>query len=89
MTMNSLINPRGCAYPLMTWDPRCVNSIESLEKQSYDDSDPPMPDKSLGFDHMMDATGYVAWRKLPLRGQMSLGGVPQTRYNNLSTKKVA
>lgn len=76
--MNSLFKPAKGKARLVI-DPRCTNHIESLEKQCYDDHDPPAPDKKHGFDHIMDACGYFIWRKLPLRGKFSLGGVPQTR----------
>lgn len=76
----SLLAPREHpSSPRLLVDPSCVRHIESFEKQSYDKGDPPMPDKKLGFDHIMDAVGYFTWRKLPLRGRLSLGGVPQTR----------
>lgn len=79
-TVNSLIMGRGSPYPRLLVDPRCVNLIEAFEKQSWDtDVDPPQPSKVGGFDHILDALGYACWRKLPLRGRMSLGGVPETR----------
>lgn len=79
-TVNSLLMGRGSPYPRLLVDPRCVNLIEAMEKQSWDtEVDPPQPSKVGGFDHIMDALGYACWRKLPLRGKMSLGGIPETR----------
>lgn len=78
--VNSLFAPRDdVAHPRLLVDPRCVHHLTSLEKQTYDKQDPPQPDKKSGFDHMMDAMGYWTSRKLPLRGRLSLGGVPDTR----------
>lgn len=55
-------------------DPWCTNIIESMEKQVWDVSkDPPEPDKSKGFDHIMDATGYVTWGRFPLAVTASTG----------------
>lgn len=79
-TVNSLLMGRGTPYPRLLVDPRCVNLIEAMEKQNWDTGvDPPVPSKVGGFDHIMDALGYACWRKLPLRGKMSIGGVPETR----------
>lgn len=79
-TVNSLLMGRGTAYPRLLVDPRCVNLIEAMEKQTWDvNVDPPQPSKTGGFDHILDALGYACWRKLPLRGRMSLGGIPETR----------
>lgn len=36
--------------------PNCVKTIESLERQSYNDKGE--PDKTSGYDHMNDALGY-------------------------------
>ena len=41
-------------------DPRCKRLIECLELQSYDDKGE--PDKQAGFDHMVDALGYICHR---------------------------
>lgn len=56
--------------------PDCHKSIECFEKQIWDtELDPPVPDKKAGFDHQMDANGYVCWGRLPLAVQASLGNM--------------
>lgn len=77
--VNGLLAPvKG--MPRFAIDPRCVNAIEALEKQLYEEgTDPPVPDKAGGFDHLMDAMGYQCWRRFPLRGKMSLGGNSDTQ----------
>lgn len=43
-------------------DPRCKRSIESTEKQTYKKG-AAEPDKSSGFDHDNDATGYYVYTR--------------------------
>jgi hypothetical protein len=45
----------------MQIDQRCKKLIECLELQSYDDKG--NPDKSAGYDHMVDGCGYLIWRE--------------------------
>ena len=42
---------------IATVDPRCVKSIEAYERLVFRDGTSE-PDKSQGFDHLVDATGY-------------------------------
>lgn len=71
--MNGLLAPLKGPVKLFV-DPTCYHAINSLEKQIWDTSvDPPTPDKTLGFDHIMDAFGYVAWGRLPLSIVASTG----------------
>jgi hypothetical protein len=39
-------------------DPRCKQTIQSLERQVYKEGTS-QPDKDSGFDHMNDALGYL------------------------------
>lgn len=41
-------------------DPKCVKSIEAYERQTYRDGTNE-PDKRSGYDHIVDATGYLMW----------------------------
>lgn len=41
-------------------DPRCKKSIEAYEKQAYREGSSD-PDKTSGFDHIIDATGYYIY----------------------------
>lgn len=68
--VNGLLRPMPsvCAHPRLLVDPSCVGVIESFEKQIWKpESDPPEPDKTQGFDHYMDATGYMCWANWPLK----------------------
>jgi phage terminase large subunit len=42
----------------------CPHLVESLEKQAYDKNGE--PDKSAGFDHVIDATGYFIAYRYPI-----------------------
>jgi hypothetical protein len=42
----------------------CPHLVESLEKQAYDKNGE--PDKTAGFDHVIDATGYFISYKFPI-----------------------
>lgn len=44
---------------------RCPALTEALEKQSYDKNGE--PDKTSGFDHIVDAAGYVIAYKFPIK----------------------
>lgn len=72
--MNGLIKPANSKHRRLLVDPSCIEHLKSFRKQIYiEDSDPPTPDKSSGLDHIMDACGYTAWGKFPLRMTASLG----------------
>lgn len=65
---------RSDIQPRYFVDPTCTHHIETYEKQMWDtDKDPPAPDKTMGFDHIADASGYVAWARFPLRLQAGTG----------------
>lgn len=44
---------------------RCPNLVESLEKQAYDKNGE--PDKSGGFDHVIDGAGYFISHRYPIQ----------------------
>lgn len=53
--------------------------LDSLEKQIWaPQSDPPVPDKTMGFDHASDALGYPCWRLFPLKAGTMLGSRAET-----------
>ena len=45
--------------------PRCVNSIMAMERQLYKEGTSE-PDKTTGFDHLNDATGYYLYARFGL-----------------------
>jgi hypothetical protein len=45
----------------------CPHLVESLEKQAYDKNGE--PDKSAGFDHIIDAATYMLAYRYPLTGR--------------------
>lgn len=47
----------------------CPQLVESLEKQSYDKNGE--PDKSSGFDHVLDAAGYMVAYRYPITRPMT------------------
>jgi hypothetical protein len=47
-------------------DPKCKHTIEGLERHSYKEGSS-QPDKDSGYDHMMDALGYLCDYLFPLR----------------------
>jgi hypothetical protein len=71
--VNGLLDPQQ-GEPRYFIDPRCTEVIRCFEKQKWDnEKDPPEPDKKEGFDHLMDANGYVCWGRHPLRVSASTG----------------
>jgi hypothetical protein len=42
----------------------CTKLIECLELQSYTEAGD--PDKDAGYDHMVDALGYLVWKQFSL-----------------------
>lgn len=72
--MNGLLTNRNGKGARLLIDPGVKGLIESLKKQVWDtDKSPPEPDKKHGWDHALDAEGYKAWGRFPLRTQASLG----------------
>ena len=47
-------------------DPRCKYTIEGLERQTYKEGTS-QPDKDSGYDHMMDALGYMVDYLFPVK----------------------
>lgn len=54
--------------------PRCKHTIEGLERQTYKEGTS-QPDKDSGYDHMMDALGYMIDYIYPIR--KDVGNVQQ------------
>lgn len=80
--VNSLFAPRLTPqYPRLVVDPRCVHHIETYEKQTYADSDPPLPDKKSGLDHIGDSCGYLVTRKLPIRPAVKFAAYYRNKNN--------
>lgn len=64
LAMNALIHKQGKRSYHVNAD-RCPHLVESLEKQAYDSSGE--PDKTTGFDHPNDATGYFVCYRFPVK----------------------
>lgn len=60
LSVNALIRARDFRVNPDT----CPGLVEALEKQPYDKNGE--PDKSLGFDHVIDAMGYFITYKFPI-----------------------
>jgi len=58
-------------------DPKCRNTIEGLERQTYKEGTS-QPDKDSGYDHMMDALGYMVDYLFPVRKDTSEIAQPKT-----------
>jgi hypothetical protein len=56
--------------------PKCKYTIEGLERQTYKEGTS-QPDKDNGYDHMMDALGYMVDYLFPVRKDTS--NIPQPR----------
>lgn len=52
-------------------DPSCVKSIEAYEKHKYRDGSNE-PDKTSGYDHPVDATGYYMFVRFPPENGMKM-----------------
>lgn len=52
-------------------DPSCVKSIEAYEKHKYRDGSND-PDKTSGYDHPVDATGYYMYVRFPPENGMRM-----------------
>lgn len=73
--VNGLFAPIESRFPRLLVDPECREFIQGLEKQVWDpESDPPVPDKTMGYDHMNDGFGYMCWRRWPLKARTTLPG---------------
>jgi phage terminase large subunit len=56
--------------------PKCKYTIEGLERQTYKEGTS-QPDKDSGYDHMMDALGYMIDYMFPIR--KDIGRIEQPR----------
>jgi len=54
--------------------PKCKYTIEGLERHTYKENTS-QPDKDSGYDHMMDALGYMVDYMFPVRRDID----PSTR----------
>lgn len=63
LSMNRLIRERKYLVNPDT----CPELVESLERQAYDKNGD--PDKTAGFDHVLDATGYCIAYRYPIRAR--------------------
>ena len=63
---NNFIGQVRADQPRFLIDPRCRRTIECLRKYSYKDGTQ-VPDKSSGFDHMIDALTYPIQYLFPLQ----------------------
>ena len=66
-------------------DPKCKNTIEGLERQTYKEGTS-QPDKDSGYDHMMDALGYMVDYLFPVRKDTSDIAQPKTWGHSLDTR---
>lgn len=76
--VNGLLAPMSMdgkrRHPRLFVDPSATDVIDSLEKQIWaPESDPPVPDKTMGWDHFADALGYPCWRLFPLKSGTVIG----------------
>lgn len=49
---------------------KCPSLVESLERQAYDKNGE--PDKTSGFDHVVDAAGYMVAYRYPIRSKATI-----------------
>ena len=47
----------------------CPNLVNNLNNQIYD-KNTDQPDKTQGYDHMLDSLGYLVWKLYPIRRQI-------------------
>jgi hypothetical protein len=69
ISFNVMINKDGVRRYKINPD-TCPHIVEALEKQAYDKNGE--PDKTSGFDHPLDASGYFIYYRYPIQ---SRGGV--------------
>ena len=65
--------------------PKCRHTIEGLERQTYKDGSS-QPDKDSGYDHMMDALGYMVDYMFPVRKDIGYVAQPTRWAHNLQNK---
>jgi hypothetical protein len=65
--------------------PKCKHTIEGLERQTYKDGSS-QPDKDTGYDHMMDALGYMVDYMFPVRKDIGSIAQPARWAHNLQNK---
>ena len=65
--------------------PKCKHTIEGLERQTYKDGSS-QPDKDTGYDHMMDALGYMVDYMFPVRKDTGSIAQPRRWAHNLQNK---
>ena len=65
--------------------PKCKHTIEGLERQTYKDGSS-QPDKDSGYDHMMDALGYMVDYMFPVRKDIGYVAQPTRWAHNLQNK---
>lgn len=63
---NSLFHVRDDATTRFYIDPKCKNTIKSLQNYSYKE-DSQVPDKDSGWDHMFDALTYLIQFAFPIQ----------------------
>ena len=66
-------------------DPKCKYTIEGLERQTYKEGTS-QPDKESGYDHMMDALGYLVDGLFPVRRDTRDIPQPTTWGHRVDTK---
>ena len=74
------VNSRLCGSDgqrRLFFDPRCKYTIEGLERHVYKDGSS-QPDKDSGYDHMMDALGYMVDYMFPINRDTSEMPQPTT-----------
>lgn len=67
MSVNSLFR-NGNNISRLYINSSCVNLINNLEQQIYDESG--KPDKTQGHDHILDALGYLVHKLYPIKRQL-------------------
>jgi phage terminase large subunit len=69
----------------LLFDPKCKYTIEGLERHTYKEGTS-QPDKESGYDHMMDALGYMVDYLFPVNRDTSHIEQPKTWGHSLSNK---
>lgn len=69
LAMNRMIHSENVRRYRINAD-RCPQLVESLEKQAYDKNGE--PDKAGGFDHILDAAGYVIAYRYPIQHRKAI-----------------
>ncbi len=78
------VNSRLCSHAGLRHlliDPKCKYTIEGLERQVYKQGTS-QPDKSSGYDHQMDALGYMVDYLFPIKRDRSTTLVQPQRYTH-------